>query len=116
MYFIHATWRYDQANGQNINRLKVFTLPHTDGTAPVHDSGDQVYTYAAGTDLSSPKDFVLNSSGNRSQYLRVGGYNYISHFREAVSLSELHFYKARLSDAQETHLLSEMNTKWSAIA
>ena len=114
--FIHATWRYDQANGRNINRLKVFTLPHTYGDPPVHDSGDQVYTYATGTDLSSPKDFVLNSSSNRSAYLRVGGYDMTSHFQEAVSLSELHFYKERLTDEQEGALLDKMNTKWSAIA
>ena len=114
--FLHATWRYDQANGQNINRLKVFTLPHTDGTAPVHDSGDQVYTYASGADLSSPKNYVLNSSSQRSTYLRVGAYDWTSHFRTKVSLSELHFYKERLTDEQEGTLLDEMNTKWSTIA
>ena len=116
LYFIHATWKYDATSGQNINRLKLYTLPHTAGDPPVHDSGDQVYTYVPGEDLTSPYEYVLNSSSLKSTYLRLGGYNYVSHFREYGSLSEFHFYKARLSDAQETHLLSEMNTKWSAIA
>jgi len=58
----------------------------------------------------------LNSSSVRSTYLRLGAYNYISHFREYGSLSELHFYNARLTDEQEAHLLDEMNTKWKDVA
>ena len=40
----------------------------------------------------------------------------ISHFREYGSLSELHFYNARLTDEQEAHLLDQMNTKWKDVA
>ena len=117
LYFIHATWRYDWANRQNINRLKLYTLPHTAGSAPVHDSGDQIYTYITGEDLSYPLEHVLNSyTYGKSTYLRLGAYNNSTQFGSHGSMSELHFYNAKLTAAQETYLLQQMSTKWSAIA
>jgi hypothetical protein len=111
--------RHEWAKYQSLKTTYVCTRYQMEGDQPVHDSEDQVlYTYAAGRRPFESIRLCLELliCEFRSTYLRLGGYNCISHFREHGSLSELHFYSARLTDAQEAHLLNEMNTKWKDVA